>query len=113
MPFTWRPRRYTRRRDGDEEARLLAATAGSETNDDVKHAALAALGNHQNSISVDSLKIALNDRNPATRNLAVESLRGATGKNYGDDPQVWIAALDGKPTEEVEIRFADRIRSIF
>jgi hypothetical protein len=55
----------------------------------------------------------LNDRNPATRELAVDSLRGATGKNYGDDPQVWIAALDGTPTEEAPVRLADRVRDLF
>lgn len=100
-------------KSGDESTRLLAATIGSETSDDVKHAAIAALSNHKSPIAVDSLRIALADRNPATRGLAVESLRGATGKNYGDNPDVWIAALDGTPTEEVPVRFADRIRSVF
>ncbi len=100
-------------REGDEAARLLASTVGSETNNDVKHAAVQALANHQSPIAVDSLRLVLDDRNPATRALAVESLRGCTGKNYGDDPDVWIAALDGKPAEEVPPRFAERLRSMF
>ncbi len=101
-------------RSGEEEARLLAATVGTESNVDVKQAAIKALGNHKSQIAVDSLQIALSDRNPATRSLAVDSLRGSTGKNYGDDPKVWIAALEGKQVvEESPVRFADRVRSFF
>ena len=101
------------RRPGDEAARMLAATVGTETNDDVKHAALQALANHKNQIAQDSLRVALSDRNPATRTLAVESLRSVTGKNYGNDPDTWIAALEGKPTEEAPTRFAERVREFF
>ena len=101
------------RRPGDDAARMLVATIGTDTDLDVKHAAMEALAQHDSPISRDALKIALADRNPATRNLAMESLRDVTGENYGDDPQVWIAALNGEPTEEVTPRFADRIRDIF
>ena len=100
-------------REDDEAVRMLASTVGTETSLDVKHAAVEALANHQSPIAVDSLRLALADRNPATRTLAVKSLREATGKNYGDDPQVWIAALEGAPTEEVAPRFAERVRSMF
>ncbi len=96
--------------DDDDATRLLVAAIGTDTSEDVKHSAMDALANHKNKIAVDSLRLALSDRNPATRSLAVQSLRGATGKNYGDDPQVWIAALDGKHAEEAPIRFADRLR---
>ena len=100
-------------KSGDDAARLLVATVGTDTSEDVKHSALAALGKHKSQIAIDSLSLALQDRNPATRELAIESLRGATGKNYGDDPQVWIAALNATPTEEAPVRFADRVPDIF
>lgn len=100
-------------KDGDEAARMLAATFGTETDQDVRHAAVEALARHPNQIAIDSLRLALNDRNPATRSLAVTSLKGATGKDYGDDPDVWIAALEGKPVEETPTRLADRVRSWF
>ncbi|MCH5373915.1 MAG: HEAT repeat domain-containing protein [Planctomycetes bacterium] len=100
-------------KSSDEAARLLAATIGTDTSQDVKHSAMTALANHKSQIAIDSLRLALQDRNPATRDLAMESLRSSTGKNYGDDPEVWIAALDGTPTEEAPIRFADRIRGMF
>lgn len=101
------------RRTGDDAIRMLAETLGTETDLDVRHAAMTALGNHESPIAIDSLRLALSDRNPATRSLAIESLRGSTGKNFGDDPNVWIAALDGKPVEEPATRIADRIRDFF
>jgi hypothetical protein len=100
-------------RPSDESVRLLAATVGTETSEDVKHAALTALANHRNPTATDSLKQALADRNPATRDLAMKSLRKSTGKNYGNDPEVWIAALEGKPTEQAPTRLADRVRGLF
>lgn len=99
---------------GDEDsARRLAAVYGSETSVDVQQAALAALGKHQHPAALDTLKTALADRNPATRHLAVQSLRSVTGKDYGDDPQVWIAALEGGTPLESETRVADRVRELF
>ena len=88
------------RRPGDDAARMLVATIGTDTDLDVKHAAMEALARHDSPISRDALKLALADRNPATRSLAMESLRDVTGENYGDDPQVWIAALNGEPTPQ-------------
>jgi hypothetical protein len=97
----------------EQSARALASVAGTETSEDVRHAALTALASHKNPIAVKALRLALEDRNPATRDLAVQSLRDATGKNYGNDPQVWIAALDGTPTPEAETRITDRVRELF
>lgn len=102
-------------RDGDDPARLLATVVGTETDQNVKHAALRALANHKSPIAINSLKIALADRDPATRHVAVQSLKGSTDKDYGDDPKVWIAALEGNPpkVQEEPTKLADRIRSIF
>jgi len=99
------------RNDG-ESARLLAETAGSTTDLDVRNAAYAALGNHQGKVAVDTLRLALDDRDPATRSLAVKSLRGSTGKNYGDDPQLWIAALDGQDVPEQPVQIAERLKGL-
>lgn len=87
-------------RPDEDAARLLASVLGKTQDQDVKHAAIAAIGNHQNSIAADSLKLALQDRDPATQALVIDSLRRHTGKNYGTDPQTWIAALDGQQVEE-------------
>jgi HEAT repeat protein len=100
------------RRDDPESTRLLADTAGGTTDLDVRNAAYAALGKHKSKVAVDTLRLALDDRDPATRSLAVESLRGSTGKNYGDDPQAWIAALDGQDVPEQPTQLAERLKSL-
>ncbi len=99
------------KRSGEEAIRMLASTAGTEADEDVRHAALTAIGNHQGQLALDALKIALNHRNPATRDLAVQSLKRVTGKNYGDRPEVWIAALQGKKVEEQPTRIVEAIRN--
>lgn len=96
------------RRD-DASARLLAEVAGSTSDPDVRNAAYAALGKHQGKVAVDALRIGLEERDPAARSLAIASLRGATGKNYGNDPQAWIAALDGQDVPEQQVQFAERV----
>jgi len=95
-----------------ESTRLLAETAGSTSDLDVRNAAFAALGKHQNKVAVDALRLALDTRDPATRSLAVASLRGSTGKNYGDDPQSWIAALDGQDVPEQQVELAERVKNL-
>ena len=97
----------------DENVLLLASAVGSETSTDVKHAAMRALQDQASPKAVEALRLALSDRDPSTQNLAIASLRGATGKDYGDDPATWIAALDGQPVEERPTRFADRLRELF
>lgn len=81
-----------------EAARLLAGTIGSTTETDVKHAAIAAIGKHGGNIPLDSLKIVLREQNPATIDLAINSLKGVTGEDYGSDPNQWIAALNTTPS---------------
>ncbi len=98
-------------RKEEAAARLLASTAGTETDEDVRNAAIDAIGNHKGSIALDSLKIALNNRNPATRDLAVQSLKRVTGKNYGDEPNAWIAALEGKSVQQQPTRLVESIRN--
>ena len=100
-------------RTDPEATRMLAETAGSATDQDVRQAAFAALGKHKGPVAIDALKIALEDRDPAMRGIVMSSLRTTTGKNYGNDPDVWIAAMQGKPVEEQPVRFADQVQELF
>ena len=77
-----------------QAAQLLASTFGTETDQDVRNAAVTALGNHKGNVALDSLRLALDEQDPATTDLAMKSLRGVTGKNLGATPAQWIAALD-------------------
>ena len=101
------------KRQDEDASRLLATVIGSDPDPDVKHAAMAALGDHRNRIASDALRLALRDRDPATQDLAMRSLRGVTGKDYGDNPDVWIAALDGNEVDERPQGWSDRLRNLF
>ena len=101
------------KRQDDDSLRLLATVIGSDTNQDVKNSAVTALASFQGEVAVDSLRVALSDRNPATRAIAIDSLRESTGKDYGNDPKEWIAALDGQQMDEEPTRFADRVLDFF
>ncbi len=87
------------RLENEEATRMLASVVGSEQNQDVRHAAIESLANHKNPVSVNSLQLALADRNPATRDVTMQSLRTATGKDFGKDPDVWIAELQKNQTD--------------
>jgi hypothetical protein len=99
-------------RNDAEATRMLAQAAGSSTNQDVRKEAFVALGKHKGPLATDALRLALEDRDPATRVIAMKSLRSTTGKNYGNEPDAWIAALQGKEVEEQPIRFAERLESM-
>lgn len=87
-------------RTEERAAQMLASIAGESQDKDVRHAAIEALGKHPGAIATNSLKMALQDRDPATQDLVITTLRQATGQDHGNDPQAWIAALDDKPTDE-------------
>ncbi len=93
------------RRGDDAAARMLAAVVGTETDDDVRKSAIAALGNFQNRTAVDSLRGQLKNSDPAMQRLVISSLRDATGKDYGDQPREWIAALNEPATDPGSGRF--------
>lgn len=99
-------------RSDSESTRLLAETAASTTDTDVRNAAYAALGNHRGPVAVEALRLALENRDPATRSLAVQSLRNTTGKNYGDDPDAWLAALNGQDVPEQPVQIAERLKQM-
>lgn len=78
----------------DDAARMLVATLGTDTDLDVRHSAIAALEGYKGDVVLEPLRNVLEDRNPATRALAMSSLRGVIGEDLGNDPLQWIAAID-------------------
>lgn len=77
-----------------DAAQLLASTIGITTELDVKNSAIEAIGKHKGAIPTNSLRLVLDEQDPAMVDLAMTSLRGVMGKNYGNDPKQWIAAID-------------------
>ncbi|OYP31668.1 HEAT repeat domain-containing protein [Rhodopirellula sp. MGV] len=93
-----------------EAVQLLAKTLNSTTELDVKHSAIAALKNHQGTIPVDSLRLILEDQDPATVYLAMDSLRGVMKEDHGNDPKEWIAAIDATRTPATPGGVTDGLR---
>ncbi len=92
------------RRREPQAAQLLAKTIGSTGDLDVRQAAIAEIANHPGPVANDALQLALEHRNPATRDLVLTSLRTTTGQDYGTDPQAWIAALSPPASEGGTVR---------
>lgn len=99
--------------DSARSTELLGRTIGSESNEDVKMAAIAAVGRHRSSEAAQTLKASLRSRNPAIRVAAVESLSSCTGKTLGEDPQVWVAYLEGKAVDEEKKSITRQMRDLF
>ena len=94
------------RQPTDDATRMLVAAINTDTDIDVRQSAIAALGGHPGSIATGSLRRVLEDQDPATRLVAIAALREVTGRDHGDDPSSWIAALDDQPAGDGQARVA-------
>ncbi len=102
------------RRGGQEAVELLAATLGSDTDVDVRMAAARELRRFPERTAYEALGLALQDDDPALQYRVIESLKEASGKNYGNDLQAWQLFAEGKdPGPEYRPSVADRVRALF
>lgn len=85
---------------GAEAVAVLADVMRRETSADVKQAAIKALGKVKDASAVPVLAQFLNERDPATQYLAMQSLRKVTGKDFGNDVRRWEAYVRGENTGE-------------
>ncbi|MGQ9505205.1 MAG: HEAT repeat domain-containing protein [Thermogutta sp.] len=69
----------------------LAGLARSATNQDVRQAAIKALGPFKDPAATMALGAVLQDRDPAVQYLAIRSLREKTGRDFGYDIAKWQA----------------------
>lgn len=74
----------------------LAGLAQEATDQDVRQAAIKALGQFQDPTATAVLGNLLQDRNPAIQYLAIRSLRETTGQDFGYDIAKWQAYLNGQ-----------------
>lgn len=97
-----------------EAVQMLAQTLGSTTEIDVKHSAIAALKNHKGAMPTNALRVILEEQDPATVYLAMDSLRDVMDQDLGNDPKTWIAAIDAKQspnipgTESADVQIAEK-----
>jgi len=78
---------------------LLAKTVNSESNKDVRLAAIKSLGTHRGQTVTETLKLALQEPELAYRYAAIASLKDVTGKDLGNESAVWVAMLEGESSE--------------
>ena len=81
------------RRSSGEALDVLAGIAQADDNVDVRQAAIKGLRRFQSPEAVRVLGSLLNERDPALQYLAIQSLKGATGQDLGDDVRKWNAYI--------------------
>ncbi len=104
------------RQGGPEAAAALRGALSSDTSLDVRLAAVKALGQSRDRdpATIAALGTALDDRNPAMRRLAVNSLRRIAPQDLGNELERWRAYVKGEPPPPPQpVSFAERIRTIF
>ncbi len=84
-----------RKRGGEEAAHLLAEVLASDTDVDVRLAAVEALGELESSHVVPALAVALDDRDPALQYRAMQALENVTGQDLGYDVAQWRQYVQG------------------
>lgn len=101
-------------RGGKASIQELTRVLASETNDNVRLAAVKALGQTKDSGSMMPLVDVMAESDPAMKNLARESLSAVSGKDYGTNVQAWREYAQNGKTELPEVSIAERItRTIF
>lgn len=101
-------------RGGQPGLELLAEALGSDTDVDVRMAAARELKRFSDPVAYQALGLALQTDNPALQHRAIESLKAASGRDYGHDIRAWQEFAEGKdPGPEYTPSLAERVRQLF
>ncbi len=102
------------KRSDQEAVQQLSETIGSDADIEVRIAAARELGHFRDPVAYQALGLALDDKDPALQYRAVESLKRASGKDYGNDLEAWKTFAQGQdPGPEYIPSLAERVRKIF
>lgn len=96
-----------------ESLRSLARMLASDKNLDVRMAAARQLGNYRDKEAYRALGEALNDTDPAMQHRALESLRLASGRDFGNDLAAWRQFIDTGDAEVPAQSWVSRLTSWF
>jgi HEAT repeat protein len=101
-------------RPGPDATRILSETLSTDTDHDVRMAAVRALASAGDKQAVKALGIALEDPDPSMQYVAVASLKSVTGQNLGTDVNAWreMAKRDDPPVRG-KTSVAQRLRDLF
>lgn len=98
---------------GEEAIPLLAACMETDEEIDVRLRAVRALGETGDTAAVAALAVALEDPDPAVQYRAVASLKEVTGRDLGNDVNVWREWAADPEARDSEPTMAETIRQIF
>ncbi len=101
------------KRGGPEAGRLLGEVLASDTSVDVRIAATKALGEMRDPQAVPLLAVALEDPDPALQFRAVEAMRLATGKNLGNDVNLWREYAKNPDPNASDEQLVNKLRRLF
>ncbi len=110
-------RRSSTMASAPEALNVLASTAQADENVDVRQAAVAGLRRFRSPEAIRVLGSLLKERDPALQYLAIQSLKGATGTDLGDDVRKWneyiASTYGGSPAEAPSAPGVDQSGSMF
>jgi hypothetical protein len=99
---------------GPESLQALSEVVRSDGDVDVKIAATAELGSFQDQVAVQALAVALDENDPALQYEAVQSLKSATGRDFGDNVPAWREYVAGRtPMADDQPSVVERLRRLF
>jgi HEAT repeat protein len=92
----------------------LAQILGSDTDVDVRITAARELADFSDPIAYQALGLAIDEDNPALTYRAVQSLRAASGRDFGNNLDAWQQfAQGGDPGPDTPLSVAERLRGLF
>jgi len=100
-------------RGGPEAVALLAARYDADTSIDVRLKAIKELGKLADETAVPALARALESEDPAVQYRAVAALKEISGRDLGDDVNLWRAWAADPKAPGTEWTIAEGVRSVF
>jgi HEAT repeat protein len=101
------------KRGGKEAVQELSRVSTSDTETDVRIAAVRALGQTADASALPPLAEALADPNPAMQFRAQESLRAVSGHDFGNDVHAWREYAKSGKSDAPEPSLVERFRRTF
>jgi HEAT repeat protein len=92
---------------------ILAVLVEHDEEIDVRLAATSELASFSNPPSLRALGIALDDPNPALQFRAMQSLKVASGRHFGDDIAMWKSWIRGEEPIEPAPSVAEQMRKLW
>jgi hypothetical protein len=99
------------RRGGPQAVTALCDALKIDLEPEVRMSAAKALGQTHDTSAVAVLGAALSDEDPAMQYLAVQSLKQISGKDFGNDVNLWRQYARGESPPEPSL--AERVRRLF